>query len=100
MTISYSRLSSLCNVCAFQGKWSDHSSTWSLVSEETRKSLDLRIEQDGEFWLSFNDFISHFDALMLAHLTPDTLAAVMFNRNRRMILNREKFEWGEKIFEG
>ena len=70
------------------------------MSEETRQSLNLRIEQDGEFWLSYNDFISHFDALMLAHLTPDTLAAVMFNDNRKLILNREKFEWGEKCFEG
>lgn len=84
----------------WKGKWSDHSSAWSLVSEETRQSLNLRIEQDGEFWLSYNDFIAHFDALMLAHLTPDTLAAVMFNDNRKLILNREKFEWGEKCFEG
>ena len=60
----------------------------------------MRIAHDGEFWLAFDDFVKHFDAIMIGHLTPDTLAPVMFNKNRRNILNRDKFEWSETMFNG
>ena len=73
---------------------------WDLISEETKEELNLQVEHDGEFWLSFDDFITHFDHVGMAHLTPDTLAAVMFNRNRRILLDRERIKWGEKIFKG
>ena len=34
--------------------------------------LDLRFEADGEFWITFKDFLRHFDLLFFAHLTPDS----------------------------
>merc|ERR1719193_701294 len=81
----------------FQGKWCEHSSTWSSIPEETKKSLNLTVADDGEYWLSFDEFITHFDVIRLVYPTPDTLEPVMCDQNRRFFLDHKKFEWDIEI---
>ena len=79
-----------------QGDWADdNESCWSRVSQKTRESL-LKQDDDGEFWISFEDFIKHFGGLRLAHLTPDTIADIMFAPNPDTILDRDRFKWQEE----
>uniref|UniRef100_A0A8C9X9Q7 Calpain-2 catalytic subunit n=1 Tax=Sander lucioperca TaxID=283035 RepID=A0A8C9X9Q7_SANLU len=47
------------------GAWSDNS--------EDRERLSHRSE-DGEFWMSFADFLRHYDRLEICNLTPDALS--------------------------
>ncbi|XP_034040545.1 calpain-1 catalytic subunit-like [Thalassophryne amazonica] len=54
------------------GPWSDGSREWNLVSEEKTKLNN--VTDDGEFWMSFSDFVKHFTRLEICNLTPDTLS--------------------------
>merc|ERR1712142_571401 len=49
------------------------SEEWNAVSDQQKKDLGLQLEQDGEFWMSFDDFVGHFDEVSVCNLTADSL---------------------------
>lgn len=53
------------------GSFSDESIQWSCVPDEAKKHIDLTFNDDGEFWMSFGDFMKHFDFLEICNLSPD-----------------------------
>ncbi|KAM6942171.1 calpain 2, (m/II) large subunit, like [Lycodopsis pacificus] len=55
------------------GDWSDNSAQWHQISDEDQERLSHRSE-DGEFWMSFNDFLRHYSRLEICNLTPDALS--------------------------
>uniref|UniRef100_A0A3P8TM91 Calpain-2 catalytic subunit n=1 Tax=Amphiprion percula TaxID=161767 RepID=A0A3P8TM91_AMPPE len=54
------------------GAWSDDSIEWRYVSDEDRERLS-HCSEDGEFWMSFSDFLRHYSRLEICNLTPDAL---------------------------
>ncbi|XP_071754038.2 calpain-2 catalytic subunit-like [Centroberyx gerrardi] len=56
------------------GPWSDGSSEWKYVREDEKPKLN-HIAEDGEFWMSYADFIRQFSKLEICNLTPDTLTS-------------------------
>nr|XP_023474201.1 calpain-14 [Equus caballus] len=56
----------------WKGDWSDSSSTWELLSPK-EKILLLR-KDDGEFWMTLQDFKAHFMLLVICKLTPGLLS--------------------------
>ncbi|KAG1935840.1 calpain-1 catalytic subunit [Pimephales promelas] len=55
----------------WNGDWSDRSCLWNNVSVEDRKQhLD---SENGEFWMSFNDFLRIFDNMDICCSSPDFL---------------------------
>ncbi|XP_054654898.1 calpain-8 isoform X2 [Dunckerocampus dactyliophorus] len=54
------------------GPWSDGSSEWKYVSGEDKSKLN-HVAEDGEFWMSYLDFIRQFSKVEICNLTPDTL---------------------------
>ncbi|OCT79460.1 calpain 2 L homeolog isoform X1 [Xenopus laevis] len=61
------------------GAWSDNSSEWNSVDPEVRDKLIKRCD-DGEFWMSFNDFLRNYSRLEICNLTPDTLASDKYSK--------------------
>uniref|UniRef100_A0A8B9FBC8 Calpain-3 n=1 Tax=Amazona collaria TaxID=241587 RepID=A0A8B9FBC8_9PSIT len=59
----------------WNGPWSDKSEEWTFINEEEKIRLQHKIVEDGEFWISFEDFMRHFTKLEICNLTPDTLEA-------------------------
>uniref|UniRef100_A0A8C3KJ67 Calpain-3 n=1 Tax=Calidris pygmaea TaxID=425635 RepID=A0A8C3KJ67_9CHAR len=59
----------------WNGPWSDKSEEWNFVDEAEKIRLQHKIVEDGEFWISFEDFMRHFTKLEICNLTPDTLEA-------------------------
>lgn len=58
----------------WKGAWSDHSSDWSKVSIDIKNSIEFKIENEGEFWMSFEDFCECFNSIQFCHLTPDAFS--------------------------
>nr|1MDW_A Chain A, Calpain II, catalytic subunit [Rattus norvegicus]1MDW_B Chain B, Calpain II, catalytic subunit [Rattus norvegicus] len=52
------------------GKWNDNCPSWNTVDPEVRANLTER-QEDGEFWMSFSDFLRHYSRLEICNLTPD-----------------------------
>uniref|UniRef100_A0A7N8YF54 Calpain 11 n=1 Tax=Mastacembelus armatus TaxID=205130 RepID=A0A7N8YF54_9TELE len=55
------------------GAWSDNSPEWSEIDPSEREDLHLKME-DGEFWMSFAEFMRQFSRLEICNLTPDVLS--------------------------
>uniref|UniRef100_A0AAQ5YGM4 Calpain 5a n=1 Tax=Amphiprion ocellaris TaxID=80972 RepID=A0AAQ5YGM4_AMPOC len=50
------------------GPWSDSSEEWQEVSRSERERMGVTVEDDGEFWMTFDDFIANFTDLILCRL--------------------------------
>ncbi|KYO28421.1 hypothetical protein Y1Q_0016006 [Alligator mississippiensis] len=59
----------------WNGPWSDKSDEWNLIDKSEKIRLQHKIAEDGEFWMSFADFMSYFTKLEICNLTPDTLVS-------------------------
>ncbi|XP_064411925.1 calpain-9 [Latimeria chalumnae] len=57
----------------WNGPWSDNSAEWSRIDPSVRKRLSQISLDDGEFWMSFEDFKKNFDKIEICNLTPDSL---------------------------
>jgi calpain len=49
------------------------------------------VDNDGEFWMSYSDFLHHFDNLYICDLSPDSSENVS---------SRIKRQWNTNVFEG
>ncbi|KAK2152241.1 hypothetical protein LSH36_334g03002 [Paralvinella palmiformis] len=54
--------------------WSDRSEEWSLVSPEERQRMKFIRSEDGEFWMSFEDFVACFHKVEICNMGPDCLS--------------------------
>lgn len=52
----------------WNGPWSDSSEEWQKVSKSEREKLGVTVEDDGEFWMNFEDFCKYFTDLILCRL--------------------------------
>ncbi|XP_010209744.1 PREDICTED: calpain-14 [Tinamus guttatus] len=57
----------------WKGDWSDSSYKWELLSPK-EKILLRKKKEDGEFWMSLQDFKVHFVDLIICKLTPDLMS--------------------------
>lgn len=42
---------------------------WNLVDDDTKKWLQFQVKEDGEFWMSYNDFLTHFQEVHFFNAT-------------------------------
>ncbi|KAM9006323.1 calpain-2 catalytic subunit [Sarcophilus harrisii] len=63
------------------GKWSDNCPNWNSIDPDERERLTRKFE-DGEFWMSFSDFLRHYSRLEICNLTPDTLISDSYKKWR------------------
>uniref|UniRef100_A0A671V1W8 Calpain-1 catalytic subunit n=1 Tax=Sparus aurata TaxID=8175 RepID=A0A671V1W8_SPAAU len=69
------------------GAWSDNSREWDSVDRSVKSRLQNRSE-DGEFWMSFSDFLREFTRLELCNLTADALQ------------NSQLKKWSSSLYQG
>ncbi|XP_063160136.1 calpain-2 catalytic subunit [Candoia aspera] len=61
------------------GKWNDNCPNWNGIDPKVRERL-TRQHEDGEFWMSFSDFLRHYSRLEICNLTPDTLTTDKYKK--------------------
>lgn len=54
------------------GTWSKHSTEWEEVPPHEKDRLGIKHMADGEFWISYSDFVKTFTHLEAIHLDSDT----------------------------
>lgn len=57
----------------WNGSWSDNSKEWNIIDKSEKARLQHQIKEDGEFWMSFDDFMKNFTKLEICNLTADAL---------------------------
>uniref|UniRef100_A0A3Q4I285 Calpain 1, (mu/I) large subunit b n=1 Tax=Neolamprologus brichardi TaxID=32507 RepID=A0A3Q4I285_NEOBR len=55
------------------GAWSDNSSEWNAIDSAEKDEMLCKME-DGEFWMSFQEFLRQFSRLEICNLTADALS--------------------------
>ncbi|XP_053684463.1 calpain-B-like isoform X2 [Sabethes cyaneus] len=78
------------NANEWNGAWSDKSPEWRFIPEETKKEIGLIFEVDGEFWMSYQDFVKHFDRIEICNLSP----------NCPIVRQQGEYPWKQASFEG
>ncbi|XP_068686428.1 calpain-5-like [Montipora foliosa] len=73
----------------WNGPWSDGSAEWKNLDEGQRAKLGIKADDDGEFWMLFEDFCRYF--------TKTTMCYVMntsrFSLSKRWHLFKHNNEW-------
>ncbi|XP_063067500.1 calpain-12 [Engraulis encrasicolus] len=57
----------------YKGPWSDKCKDWAKVEKSEIERLELKKQEDGEFWIAVEAFSSLFDLVELCSVSPDTL---------------------------
>ncbi|KAK6628177.1 hypothetical protein RUM43_001989 [Polyplax serrata] len=81
----------------WNGPWSERSWEWDGLSERNKELLSVRVQNEGEFWMSFDDFVRHFTHLDLIHVSPDDWMnepALQTKQPWRAVLARRRWRSG------
>ncbi len=54
----------------WKGDWSDSSDKWKLVEQKNKEILEYKEANDGQFWMSYEDWLSNYDLCFISNLTP------------------------------
>ncbi|CAF1014270.1 unnamed protein product [Brachionus calyciflorus] len=72
----------------WKGAWSDHSKEWNFLDKDLKNALEFKQENEGEFWMGFDDFLYFFDSIQFCHLTPESFSDEILNDFRN-----DKISW-------
>jgi len=78
----------------WNGPWSDGSPEWNMVDSSIKSNIGLMKKNDGEFWMSVDDFESQFHRLEICHISPDPVS------DSDIRLSGQQLPWRRSIFEG
>ncbi|KAI8838365.1 C2 domain-containing protein [Chytridium lagenaria] len=89
---------------AFTGAWSDWSEEWQLVTRKEMKRLKLNFEDEGGFFMSFEDFLRFFTTLTICqnrtyrvHTSTYEVAHMVTYMNAREVLGRAHLAAGRYV---
>lgn len=80
------------NEAEWNGPWSDQSPEWRFIPEHTKMDIGLTFDHDGEFWMSFADWMKHYDRVEMCNLSPDSLSEEQESGGKK--------KWEMSVFEG
>ncbi|XP_077992881.1 calpain-A-like [Glandiceps talaboti] len=59
------------NATEWNGEWSDSSDKWNNVSDDMKMFIGYTNKDDGEFWMTYDDFCQHFNEVTVCTVGPD-----------------------------
>uniref|UniRef100_A0AC34QKD3 Calpain catalytic domain-containing protein n=1 Tax=Panagrolaimus sp. JU765 TaxID=591449 RepID=A0AC34QKD3_9BILA len=79
------------NEAEWNGAWSDDAPEWNYISPEQRHQMNFVQRNDGEFWMSFDDFYANFEEVENCNLGPDVMNEI--SQMTGVDAAREATEW-------
>nr|CAD7268144.1 unnamed protein product [Timema shepardi] len=70
----------------------NRSPEWRFIPASEKEEIGLTFDDDGEFWMSYRDFIKYFSRLEICNLNPDSLTEDQVEAGKR--------KWEMSMFEG
>lgn len=86
-TLQMVRLANPWGIKEWNGPWSDDSPEWSKINKSEWEKMGLKFEQEGEFWMSFQDFMNTFTNIDICHFVNTSIISI-------------KKTWSEAMFHG
>ncbi|XP_031635619.1 calpain-B-like [Contarinia nasturtii] len=80
------------NDAEWNGPWSDSSPEWRYIPDHEKERIGLTFDHDGEFWMSFQDWMKYFDRVEICNLSPDSLTEEQISGGKK--------RWEMSVFEG
>ncbi|CAF1000680.1 unnamed protein product [Brachionus calyciflorus] len=59
---------------SYNGPWSKGTQEWNKLSEKAKKELNAQFQEDGHFFISYEDFIQNIDFLSICHVNINGLS--------------------------
>ncbi|XP_069118058.1 calpain-B-like isoform X2 [Argopecten irradians] len=87
------------NAREWAGPWSDMSNEWQQVPETERQSIGLTFDDDGEFWMSFEDWVKEFHKLEICNLDPDSLNEIQSD-DKQWAVTKHSGQWTPRVNAG
>ncbi len=76
----------------WNGQWCKDSENWRQVNDGLRIRLAANNQDDGEFYVSFEEFLKYFDTLDIVHVNLNA----MYNPSK----NNSNIKWNVKQWNG
>lgn len=76
----------------WQGAWSDGSEDWDYVPDVIKEELELTSKDDGEFWMSFDDFRRQYCNMIICNLAPDFDHDGISDKAECQIMTRDEWQ--------
>lgn len=80
----------------WNGPWSDRSYEWRSIPDRVKEEMDLRFEHDGEFWMTFEDYMRNFEKMEICNLGPEVMSEIYEMTGIHEVPN----SWATKTFDG
>lgn len=90
------------NDVEWNGAWSDGSKEWQFIPSAEKESIGLNFESDGEFWMSYRDFLLNYDTIEICNLfkTFTHTSAFDFEERKNWHLRKAEGEWKMDVSAG
>eukprot|EP00092_Neocalanus_flemingeri_P017950 GFUD01019424.1.p1 GENE.GFUD01019424.1~~GFUD01019424.1.p1 ORF type:complete len:557 (+),score=139.71 GFUD01019424.1:131-1801(+) len=80
------------NETEWRGIWADGSEEWKFIPEDEKENLGITFDNDGEWWMSYKDFVENFDQLEMCNLAPESMGECQ-HEGASWCVNQWSGEW-------
>jgi calpain len=89
------------NSVEWTGPWSDGSQLWIQIPDWMKEELDLVFENDGEFYMNFNQhFLKYFGVIKVVHINPTNIECSLRDWAKTFDVFHMFGKWEDETSEG
>ncbi|VDI02869.1 Hypothetical predicted protein [Mytilus galloprovincialis] len=79
------RMANPWGVKEWNGPWADGSAEWNKIGQTEWTKLGLKFQQEGEFWMAFDDFVSYLTNVDVCHFVNTAIISLKKSWNESIM---------------
>ncbi|XP_063437596.1 calpain-5-like isoform X1 [Mytilus trossulus] len=79
------RMANPWGVKEWNGPWADGSAEWNKIGQTEWTKLGLKFQQEGEFWMAFDDFVSYLTNVDVCHFVNTAIISLKKSWNESIL---------------